>query len=217
MPYITLIGTVHEENGVCNLPALYQILERAQPEVIFLEIPPSFFDQYYKDKNRENLESNTVNRYLEAHSVELVPVDVFDVPEDFFDENRHLHRRVEAVSFEYRRLIDWHSQYVGQYGFAYLNSKYCSDLWRKLDEAIDTTISDIADEYLLKTYEHWKEVIENRDREMVKNILKYTEEHEFDRGILLVGASHLSSIVEKARTAEDGSVVWRIENGVGLI
>ena len=83
MHNITLISTVHKEKGLCNAAKLHQILERVRPEVIFLEIPPSFFNQYFKENNRSNLESDAVNRFLEIHSAELVLVDVFDVPDNF--------------------------------------------------------------------------------------------------------------------------------------
>lgn len=212
MPNITLICTVHEEKGVCTISALSQILERARPEVIFLEIPPSLYAQYFEEKTKWNLESKTVNRYLETHSVDLMPVDVFDVPNDFFEQNGLLHRKVESVSSEYRRLVDWHSQYVGQYGFAYLNSKYCSDLWLELNASIKAVVEHIGDEHLSETYDQWKDVIEHRDREMTKNIQKYAEEHEFDRGVFLVGAAHRSSIVKKIHMEISESVIWNYDN-----
>ena len=50
MNNITLICTVHEEKGICNINELYKIIERINPEIIFEEINPSAFDEYYKDK-----------------------------------------------------------------------------------------------------------------------------------------------------------------------
>jgi len=40
MKRIAVVGTVHEEKGLANVPGLLAILERIQPELIFLEIPP---------------------------------------------------------------------------------------------------------------------------------------------------------------------------------
>ena len=42
---ITLVCTRHEELGACNSHEMHKILETINPEVIFEEIPPSFFDQ----------------------------------------------------------------------------------------------------------------------------------------------------------------------------
>ena len=62
MPTITLISTIHEEVGPCNVSTLHEILERARLEVIFVEIPPSCFGQFFKEKTRSNLETGAVNR-----------------------------------------------------------------------------------------------------------------------------------------------------------
>lgn len=72
---ITLICTEHGENGLCNLDELYSIIEKINPEIIFEEIPPTFSDAYYKYQNRNNLETSAINRYLESHQIEHVPVD----------------------------------------------------------------------------------------------------------------------------------------------
>ena len=44
---ITLVCTVHNENGAANASNLFRLLERICPEVIFLEVPPNDFDSYY--------------------------------------------------------------------------------------------------------------------------------------------------------------------------
>jgi len=46
---ITLIGTIHWENGKCNPDELHKILEDINPEVIFDELPSSSFDMYYSE------------------------------------------------------------------------------------------------------------------------------------------------------------------------
>jgi hypothetical protein len=220
MRNITLISTFHEEKGLCNVSNLHQILERARPEVIFLEIPPSFFNQYFKEKDRSNLESNAVNRYLELHSAELVPVDVYEVPEDFDAENERLFQKFDAVGSEYRMRIDQNSRHIERYGFAYLNSKYCIDFWLDLYELMDVEIDKIGEKELLRTYECWKDVNEHREREMIKNIQKYSEEHEFNTGIFLIGSAHRRSIIEKSESLSLRNSVtldWNFESYEGLI
>ena len=66
---ITLISTRHDEVGKCNSNELYKIIESINPELIFEEIPPSYFDKYYIDRSCNNLETDTINKYLETHDV----------------------------------------------------------------------------------------------------------------------------------------------------
>jgi len=118
MRNITLISTYHAEKGACNVFELHQILERARPDVIFVEVPPAFHDEFYVEKTSSNLESNAVNRYLQTHKPHLEPVDVLALPADVNAENEDLHRRVGKVSRDYRNLMDWNSQEIEQHGFA---------------------------------------------------------------------------------------------------
>ncbi len=219
MRNITLVCTVHEEKGRCNVSGLYEILERVQPEVIFLEIPRSFFDQYFKEKSRSNLETTAVNRYLESHKTELVPVDIYEVSDDFFEKNRRLHQEIESSSSEYRRLVDWHSQYVKEYGYAYLNSEHCTKLWSDIYKCMEEAIDRIDKDELFKTYELWKQVIEHRDNEMMENIFKYSKAHEFRSAAFLVGASHRQSIIEKTKSPSELESIrpkWNYSDYEGL-
>ena len=56
MKRIAVVGTVHEEQGVANVPGLLAILERIKPELIFLEIPSAALDDYLTG-SRSHLES----------------------------------------------------------------------------------------------------------------------------------------------------------------
>ena len=75
MRKITLVSTIHEESGLCTVSKLHELLERARPEIIFLEIPPSHFDQFFKENSSSNLESNAANHYLTVRS-DLPPTAV---------------------------------------------------------------------------------------------------------------------------------------------
>jgi hypothetical protein len=76
MTRVSVVCTVHEETGYANVLELRAILERIQPEVIFLEVPPPAFDDYYENCGQQNLESMAVRQYRQGHQVELVPVDL---------------------------------------------------------------------------------------------------------------------------------------------
>ncbi|OQP51212.1 hypothetical protein A4R26_29815 [Niastella populi] len=81
---VILIGTRHEAIGKCNADELCKIIERINPDVIFEEIPPSYFDTFYINKSRRNLETDSINKYLESHIIKHIPVDSDDVPPESF-------------------------------------------------------------------------------------------------------------------------------------
>ena len=220
MRNIRLICTVHEEKGLCSISRLYQLIETARPEVIFLELPQSLMSRYFEDKSDSNLETTAVIRYIENHEGELVPADVFAIPEDFFEMNGRLHRRIEANSSEYRRLMDWHSQYLRRYGFEYLNSDYCSNLWADIHTAMEEILVRLDDAQLTKTYQSWNDVIEQRDQTMIANIYAYSQEHEFSSGVFLVGAAHRRSIIQKIESISkvaSVNVKWSYRDYQGLL
>lgn len=221
MRNITLISTYHEEKGLCSVAELHQILERARPEVIFLEIPPSCFEQFFKEKNKSNLESDAVNRYLEMHNAtEPVLVDVCEAPNDLIARHERLHREVAARSPEYGRLLYRNSQSLERYGFAYLNSTCCIAFWSDLNELVKVAVEKIGEEELSGTYQRWKDVHEHREQEMLKNIQRYSEAREFDTGIFLIGAAHRGSTIEKLKNLSlrlSVTLNWNFENYEGLI
>lgn len=56
---ITLIATIHSENGKCNSEELHKILENIKPDVIFDELPVHFAEIYYGD-SFETYHANTI-------------------------------------------------------------------------------------------------------------------------------------------------------------
>lgn len=193
---VTLICTLHEEKGAFNLNALYRILELVKPEIIFEEIPPYAFDEFYKEKTRRNLESDAINKYLENHSIKHVPVD-YDItlPHSFFKEHQHIHQRVEARSHNYKNLIDLHSTLVMRFGLKYLNSTECININKQIDEEIKIVLQLINNENLLKINNRWNEFMAKRENEMIKNIYCYAMGHQFEKGLFFIGAAHRGSII----------------------
>jgi len=98
MNSISLVCTVHEEMGLANASELRAILDRIQAEVIFLEVPPEDFDDFYNHCRRENLESKVVRRYREGRQVGLVPVDLPKPSGECFADHEELRRRIGRVS-----------------------------------------------------------------------------------------------------------------------
>lgn len=208
------------EEGPCNVSTLHRILERVQPEVIFLEIPPFCFDQFFMDKTRSNLEANAVNSYLKMHRAAPVPVDVMEASSELIAEHQHLRREIRARSPEYCQLMHADSNFIARHGFAYLNSKYCVELWSNVDASIEEALERIGDTNLLRGYKNWKDVHEYREQQMLENIQHYCEKHPVSRGVFLLGAAHRRSIMEKAVNLSYGrsiAIDWNFSQYEGLL
>ena len=211
MRNVTLICTEHGENGACNVDGLYYIIKKISPEIIFEEIPPSFFDAYYKYKNRNNLESIAINKYLESHQIKHIPVDYYDIPNSFDADNRDMYGRIEAVSPKYRRLVDAHVSNVNRFGFKYLNSVNCNNLWNDIYSETEDTLQYLNNEKYIIIYKLWNNIMEKRENEMINNIYSYSKEHRFDRGLFLIGAAHRKSIINKIQKYSGTELVnWNI-------
>jgi hypothetical protein len=195
MKRVSVVFTEHKENGLANASELVAILERIKPEVIFLECPPAALNDYLKGAHAE-LEPPAVNRYRALHPVDLVPVDLSTPEGDFFANFREVVERVARTGPEYDRIAGWHRQYVSAYGFAYLNSSYCSDLMSKHHEVILTAIAKLADHKLAESYNTWISTNKLRDTAMITSIENHCRQASFRRGTFLVGAGHRQSLID---------------------
>jgi hypothetical protein len=194
---LILIGTNHKSKGICNLSELSKIIENINPEVIFEEIAPSYFDNYYKDKTNSKLETDTIIKYLENHQVEHIPIDYDNVPPiSFFRDDQHMHERIERFSYTYRHLVDTNSFYIEKYGFKYLNSNDSINLNKALDNEIEETLKMFDNEKLFLIRKAWNDLNEIRENEMIKNIYNYSMEHKYNVGLFLIGAAHRGSIID---------------------
>jgi hypothetical protein len=210
MPRVSLICTVHEESGCASVAELRAILERIQPEVIFLEVPPAAFDDYYENCSRQNLESMAVRQYRQGHQVQLVPVDLPTPTEEFFSNFEELRRRIRLVSPNYRRLMQWDGDCIREHGFVYLNSEDCSELWLSVYKEIRSTIEWLKDSSLFAPYESWMETNNLRENAWIENIHICCRGNTFGKGVFLVGAAHRQPIIEKSR-AQAAAVPTKIE------
>jgi hypothetical protein len=211
MPNITLISTIHEEKGECNVSALHKILEKAQPEVIFLEMPEFSYEQVLEDESRANLEAAAVNRYRKTYRPALVPVDIMEASGEMVALSQRLCRELRARSYEYSQLMNAEARNIAQYGFSYLNSKYCVDSWLSIDAVTTMTLEVIGNAQLLNDNKTWEDVNERREREMMRNIQHYCDANPFNKGIFLLGAAHRRPIMEMAESLSGGrssSIDW---------
>jgi hypothetical protein len=208
MSTIVLINTYHEECGVTNCNELFKILEKIQPEVIFEEIPPSFYNLYYKDKTKSTLESRTIIMYLAGHNIQHIPVDYYNIPKTFFEDTGKVHEYIERRSRTYRYLIDKNKLLMTQNGFPYLNSVEYELYSSELLVEIKATLKGCKDPKLLQFWNTWERIEQEREIEMINNIYKYSTEHKYEKAVFLLGAGHRVSIKEKMeRREKDGDSV----------
>lgn len=220
MHNIILICTRHSEIGECNINALHKIIERIEPDLIFEEIPPSYFDYYYITKTRSNLETDTINRYVENHRVEHIPIDSDDLPpESFFQDHKYLLERIEGLAdrngFDYRTLSDTKKMCIRNYGFNYLNSDQCVNINQEIYNAIERGLQKINDYKLFETFNLWNEINEKRENDMLKNIYKYSKDYSYEKAIFTVGSAHKKSIsikIEKYEEEEKIKLNWIFYN-----
>ena len=211
MARVSLVGTIHEEIGPASVSELCAILERLRPEVIFLEVPVEAFDDYYSIFCRRNLESTAVIKYREDRQVQLVPVDLPTPAREFFESTELLRMTIRLESPEYRRLMTLDRNYITRYGFAYLNSRYCSELWSDVDREMQSTIARLGYRGLAEVYDSWKETNDLRERAWMEAIEEHCRSDAIDRGAFLLGAAHRQPIIDKsrARSAGDSSgIEW---------
>lgn len=215
MGRITLVGTVHRERGSCNENELIRILEAIGPDVIFEEIRPSDFEAHYRDKSKHTLEMRTVDRYLKVKSARQVPVDNFVIPDSFLRDMASLEEYVASNSIEYCELMDKLDQKKHLLGFWYLSSLEFESLNKRASESFEKTIALSGSEDLKKRLSMWNDQLRKRDASMVENIYEFCRKSPFTEGVFLVGAGHISSILEDIESrmqTKANFVDWSIWN-----
>lgn len=227
---ITLISTIHSENGLCTSDNLYRILEEINPQVIFDELPPNFSDMYYSDSfdiyrarnillkqplPQVPLEVNCNKKYLQNYNAEIIPVDI-DTRDELSKHKDEFHF-LFSVFFKneaYLKLDHEKEDLISQKGFYFLNSsKYLEFLEEK--EIVEMTIMETDNEKsrLLDIYKLFRTVqYDCRENAMLDNIYRYSKENKYDQAAFLIGAEHRNSIRQKIRNLNNNSEVkinWR--------
>ncbi len=212
---ITLISTIHSENGKCNHNELYKIIESINPEVIFDELPSHYFDMYFGDsfdlyyvnsilRNRQlpemPLEVKCIKKYKQNYNVKILPVDIDVTPK----LSKHQDEILFMISTffkneDYKKLDNEKEVLMTQEGFYYLNSdKFLDFLERK--EVLEKNImdSEIQKDRLLNVYKLFHtEQYDNRENAMIHNIYNFSKENQYNQAVFLIGAEHKKSIMQK--------------------
>lgn len=212
MNQVLIVPSVHRDTGLANASELLGLLERVGPEVIFLEFPPSRFEEFF-DPRRGSLEATASSNYRNQHPVELVPVDSASLGVEFAEAADYLFDRIEDANPNHGRLRYLHQQLVFTGGFTYLASADSKTRWMAIEQEIRGTVEALGDPRLNDAYTSWTRAHELREAAMIRGVGGYSRERPFGRGVFLVGLAHAHSILDRSRTggrADLPAVQWDI-------
>jgi hypothetical protein len=209
-------GIIKDNSKVLSAE-LYDIIEKANPEIIFEEFDLlRTDDEYYRNGHYKyqtvcSIETTAIMKYLENHKIIHIPVDTYNItgpPED-------LYTKISDANKVYDNLVRMNFLLSCQRGFLYLNSKECSDSLDKIHAIEEEIVNESNDKKLLETYKSWQFVTDSRDNEMMKNIYHYSETHCYNNAIFIVGADHRKSIIDKIQNHETKNRLklnWNFKN-----
>ncbi len=207
---MALLGGVHKEIGAASASNLDQILEQIQPEVIFLEVTPDNFANYY---TAPGLEPKAVLEYKRTLDVTLVPVDLQITDKNIYMKFQRLFEVIDANStIEYQQKDRDIQKCVYESGFSYLNSDQYSKDHAELNNQDLETIRKINNPEITELHEYWNTMIALRKNEMIDGIYEYSRENTFQKAVFLVGAAHRDSIIDKikeSRSHDSTNIEWQ--------
>lgn len=189
---ITFISTIHKEIGKCNPLELFKIIEKINPEVIFLEASDETYTEYqhylfstYQVFNSK-LEIAAIQHYSLNNIFEYIPLLEIGLSDAY--DRKH---KLVCANKEWQKLIGYFLSLATKQGFKFLNS----DENIKLQEEMRVFESTIINDKILD--QDFNEDIDNYEDSMIHNIYSYCENNDFNSAIFMCGAAHRKSIIKK--------------------
>jgi DNA-binding protein Fis len=192
MQSITLISTIHVENGSCNSDELCRILENLCPEVIFLEALEETYTQYNRmlfssfGVYHKKLEIKAIQKYSFIKSFEYVPILDAGLTDAFKNKYNMVLKNIEL-----QKLLDNYNTLAKFQGFKFLNSIESNRLQEEMRilEGLILNGSEIgkAANKSIDEYEH----------SMIQNIYSFCKNNQFKTAIFMCGVAHRKSLIEK--------------------
>ena len=215
MQQITIIATRHQNLGICNSENLYRILEMLNPQIIFVETPPSCYEATYEAQTHKTLETEAIIAYADHNEIEIVPVDSDDLPSrEFFKAHEILLKKIEAQinqnGFDYRYLVDRHSSFIYTHGLAYLNSLSSDQNLNAINKLIENGLNIINDQKLIDSWAQWIEVHEKREQHMLNEIERFSQSRPYSQAVFTIGAGHRRGLIKKIDELNNSSLT-RVE------
>jgi len=196
MPHITLVFTVHKENGKCNSMELLDIIKNINPEVIFEELSDAVYYQCYIAQTRKTLETTAIERYLTIKNVKHIPVDTYEIPLNEHDNfNIMFEKLTRNMDFQYFLKKQIETEYIN--GFPFLNGKQNDMVQSIIKNYQEKFIHCSDDSNLRKIYDMWVDYNDKKETVIIENIYNYSNSNAFTKGILFIGSGHRKSIIRK--------------------
>jgi hypothetical protein len=196
MTRISLVCSIHKELGTAKPSWLCQLLLELKPDVIFLEVSPADFGDFYKTYKRSSLESLAIRQYREGNPVRLEPVDLNVRTRDFCEQEDQMFGRILSESPSFRGLTKTHIDRVIANGFFYLNSQYNDNHWDEALLEMQRTVERLDNSDLRAFFDLWKQTNANRENAMLQTIQNFCKQHPLANGLFLIGSAHRKSILD---------------------
>jgi len=186
---------------------LHKIIESIRPEIIFEELSYINFTKCYHEKSLITLETNAIKKYLQNNNIKHIPVDTFDLPNSYYEELDSMYNRIinNNKIIESRRLLDIldkQSYLENQCGFSFLNSNQNDEIFEEIKILKVRVLNAINAETLFSIDRLEKEIIENREHEIINNIYNYSNDHIYTQALLFIGSGHRKSMMQKIQEYE---------------
>lgn len=195
MQRVTLISTIHSENGICNSDELSNIISELNPEIIFLEALKDTYSPYEQSnfKNfavlHSKLEISAIQKYsLVNNSFIYIPVLDDELKSSF--EKKY---NIVCQNQEFQVMLNDFNIKAKSLGFSFINSEEASIL--------QTAMRNFENQLLGKNSINTEAIndIEKYEYNMLHNIYSYIQTHDFHNAIFMCGAAHRLSIIKKIK------------------
>jgi pheromone shutdown protein TraB len=212
---IVIVGTVHSPTTKFTEETLVTILRRVNPDLIMLELDPSFFDSSFAlPEKYQNIamETKAVAAYGKTASVKMRPFDIegrnkFYQEHDYFKRELSLNQEIgrmygggqlspEAkLIFEGLRALAAVRDSCGAERPEVINSSACDTAIEKKQDYAFKGIGKIVElTPALKEFKPFWSLADEfwgrRNEAMVRNIIKYSKELQAKRVVVLCGYEH---------------------------
>jgi len=195
MHNLTFISTVHKKNGKCNADELCKILEKINPDVVFLEALEDTYSNYqqYVFSNfgvfHEQLEIRAIQKYSSISQFEYIPVLGKGLSNSF---NEKFNLICQNVHFQ--KMLENFNSLANVKGFDFLNSVESVNLHEEMRTYGDNILMDNE---LIKTFNN---DIDKYENSMLSNIYSYCMNNKFKNAVFMCGNAHRQSIIDKIET-----------------
>ena len=191
MKKVTVIATVHKENGAANPQALALILKSVAPEVIFLETPKEEMERFF---SVVGLESQAIGILSKYQPIDLVPVDTQIMRKAELTKFQKLFEFLDSGCDELA--LSMHKSILRRVrsdGFGFLNSQDYIEAQACVEMREEKLVESQGDQFIQALHVEWKSVHLRRENGMIERIASYCSSSCFENAVFLVGAAHIHS------------------------